>query len=217
VNLEYLLAVSFGLGVAGITTQVLKAPVRDLASRVKALEPETIRAYISAKPQSISDIVKSKLFLANGSRLERALFELPEVIDLLVVQLRAGDGIYRSFESVIPRCEGELAKEFSSVLSAVEFGAAFGEQIKSVSVAIPQPQVIEFTNKIVLALERGTPLALMLGELAESARAEIRNRLLRQAGKNETRMLIPLVFLILPITVLFAIYPSLELLNFGFI
>ena len=48
-------------------------------------------------------------------------------------------------------------------------------------------------------------------------REEIKNRLLEQAGKNETRMLIPLVFLILPVTVLFAIYPSLELLNFGFI
>jgi tight adherence protein C len=86
-----------------------------------------------------------------------------------------------------------------------------------VSAAIPQPQVIELTNKIVLALDRGTPLATMLSELGDSARAEIRNRLFRQAGKNETRMLIPLVFLILPITVLFAIYPSLELLNFGFI
>jgi tight adherence protein C len=57
----------------------------------------------------------------------------------------------------------------------------------------------------------------MLSELGDSARAEIKNRLLRQAGKNETGMLVPLVFLILPITVLFAIYPSLELLNFGFI
>jgi tight adherence protein C len=57
----------------------------------------------------------------------------------------------------------------------------------------------------------------MLSEQGVSVREEIKSRLLKQAGKNETRMLIPLVFLILPITVLFAIYPSLELLNFGFI
>jgi tight adherence protein C len=57
----------------------------------------------------------------------------------------------------------------------------------------------------------------MLSEQALSVREEIKSRLLRQAGRNETRMLIPLVFLILPATVLFAIYPSLELLNFGFI
>jgi tight adherence protein C len=75
----------------------------------------------------------------------------------------------------------------------------------------------EFANKIVMSLARGTPLAKMLEDQAVSARAEIRNRLLRQAGKNETRMLVPLVFLILPVIVLFAIYPSLKLLNFGFI
>jgi hypothetical protein len=33
----------------------------------------------------------------------------------------------------------------------------------------------------------------------------------------ETKMLVPLVFLILPVIVLFAIYPSLKLLNFGFL
>jgi tight adherence protein C len=56
----------------------------------------------------------------------------------------------------------------------------------------------------------------MIREQAASARSEIRNELLTQAGRNETRMLIPLVFLILPITVLFAIYPSLQLLNINY-
>jgi tight adherence protein C len=149
--------------------------------------------------------------------LEKALFELPEIVDLLVVSLRSGDGIFRSFEKVVPRCEGELARELTRVLRGVEYGAPFGDELRSVAISLPHPQVTEFVNKVVMSLQRGTPLAQMLRELSESVRAEIRNRLLRQAGKNETRMLVPLVFLILPITVLFAIYPSLELLNFGFI
>ena len=206
-----------GAGVAGLLTQFLNSPVLNLASRVRVTEPVTSRTDFRDFYRRLMEIAKTALSSANKSKLDRALFELPEVVDLLVVHLRAGDGIYRSFAAVVPRCEGELANQLSRVLLAVQFGAAFGEQVKSVSDAIPQPQVIEFTNKISLALERGTPLAAMLTELAESARAEIKNRLLRQAGKNETRMLIPLVFLILPITVLFAIYPSLELLNFGFI
>jgi tight adherence protein C len=216
-NLEYLLATAFGVGVAGLVSHFLKMPILELANRVKAFEPETKAKAARYSPTEMSRTLKSLLFSANRSRLDRALFELPEIVDLLVVHLRAGDGIYRAFASVVPRCEGELAKALSEVLIAVKFGAAFGVQLRTVSLAIPQPQVIEFTNKIVLALERGTPLALMLSELGGSARAEIKNRLLRQAGKNETRMLVPLVFLILPITVLFAIYPSLELLNFGFI
>jgi tight adherence protein C len=216
-NLEYLLAVVFGVGVSGVVASFAKAPVASLSSRVQA--PEEIFRTTSSFPmvQNFGELFRARISSANKAKLARALFELPEVLDLLVVNLRAGDGIYRSFSSVVPKCEGELAKELTRVLRAVQFGAAFGDEIKTVAISIPQPQVIEFTNKIALALERGTPLAQMLSELSASTRAEIRNMLLRQAGKNETRMLIPLVFLILPITVLFAIYPSLELLNFGFI
>lgn len=216
-NLEYFLAVSFGLGVAGLVSQKMSAPALDLASRVKVSEPETKNLRFQFSGRGIRDALKIAIRSADKARLDRALFELPEIVDLLVLYLRAGDGIYRGLAAIIPRCEGELARELSRVLKAVQFGAALGEQIKSVSIAIPQPQVSEFTNKLALALERGTPLAQVLSELSDSARAELRNRLLRQAGKNETRMLIPLVFLILPITVLFAIYPSLELLNFSFI
>lgn len=216
-NLEYLLAVVFGVGVSGVVASFAKAPVASLSSRVQA--PEEVFRTTSSFPmvQNFGELFRARISSANKAKLARALFELPEVLDLLVVNLRAGDGIYRSFSSVVPKCEGELAKELTRVLRAVQFGAAFGDEIKTVAISIPQPQVIEFTNKIALALERGTPLAQMLSELSASTRAEIRNMLLRQAGKNETRMLIPLVFLILPITVLFAIYPSLELLNFGFI
>ena len=118
---------------------------------------------------------------------------------------------------MIPRCDGEIAREFSKAIKAVEYGAAFGAEIKRVAEVLPHPQVAEFVAKVSTSLERGTPLAQMLSEQALSVRDEIKSRLLRQAGRNETRMLIPLVFLILPVTVLFAIYPSLELLNFGFI
>lgn len=216
-SIEYLLAVVFGVGVSGLVASSARTPSASLTSRVQARDDFPRGKPLRSSAKSISQVLTQLLTSANKSRLDRALFELPEILDLLVVHLRAGDGIYRSLTLTVPRCEGELAKELTRVLRAVQFGAAFGEEVMTVATNIPQPQVIEFTNKLVLALERGTPLAQMLGELSVSTRAEIRNRLLRQAGKNETRMLIPLVFLILPITVLFAIYPSLELLNFGFI
>lgn len=215
-NVEFLLAASFGVGVAGLVRQTLNRSTGGLALR---LTPTPV-TFGSARDKTLFRSVEkiaTHLRALTSPRLERALFELPEIIDLLTVCLRAGDGIYRSFATVIPRCEGELASEISKVLRAVEFGAAFGVEIKQVSEALPHPQVSEFVSKVSLALERGTPLAQMLSEQGISVRDEIKNRLLRQAGKNETRMLVPLVFLILPVTVLFAIYPSLELLNFGFI
>ena len=215
-NLEFLLAVFFGLGVGGVITKTLQNNQRSLVARLTTT-PVSFHTGTKDKLRRSGTLLINQLRSETSVKLERALFELPEIIDLLVVSLRAGNGIYRSFATVIPRSEGALAKELAQVLKAVEFGAAFGSEINQVSKSLPHPQVSEFVNKVSLALERGTPLAQMLREQGVSVREEIKSRLLKQAGKNETRMLIPLVFLILPITVLFAIYPSLELLNFGFI
>jgi hypothetical protein len=44
----------------------------------------------------------------------------------------------------------------------------------------------------------------------------IRAKQLSNFSGTETRMLIPLVFLVLPITVLFAVFPSMTLLNLDF-
>jgi tight adherence protein C len=103
------------------------------------------------------------------------------------------------------------------MLAALEIGAELESELKRLAHTLPQRQIVEFSSKLTIAFRRGAPLAQMLRSLAESTRAELRNELLKQAGRNETRMLIPLVFLILPVTVLFAIYPSLQLLNIDYI
>jgi tight adherence protein C len=171
----------------------------------------------TSNAQQFFERLRRKFQAKSSQKISQALFELPEVLDLLIVSLRSGEGIYQSLQMVVPRASGELARELSKCLAAVNYGAALPDEIRKLPNALPHPQFAEFSNKIVMSLVRGTPLAKMLEDQAASARSEIRNQLLRQAGKNETKMLVPLVFLILPVIVLFAIYPSLKLLNFGFI
>jgi tight adherence protein C len=48
---------------------------------------------------------------------------------------------------------------------------------------------------------------------AYESRNQERVRLLAAAGKSEITMMIPVVFLILPVSILFALYPSLMNLN----
>jgi tight adherence protein C len=79
----------------------------------------------------------------------------------------------------------------------------------------PDRLLIELVQKLKLAIDRGTPLADALESLVETARSEFSASILARAGSSETKMLIPTVFLILPVTVLFAIYPSLSLLGSG--
>ena len=59
-----------------------------------------------------------------------------------------------------------------------------------------------------IAVERGSPLVDVVNRQVEEVRNEERSRLLEAAGKAEIALMIPVVFLILPISVLFALWPS---------
>jgi tight adherence protein C len=212
---EFLIALVFGFGVAGLIFNLKPAPVTSLDMRIRV--PVALATPTERTPINLMQSLVFRMRSLNSPKIERALFELPEIIDLLAVCLKAGDGIYQAFEKVVPRSTGQLARELGKILVAVQYGAAFSEEIKKLPNVLPHPQFQELASKVSLAINRGSPLAQMLKDQGESARSEIKNLLIRQAGRNETRMLFPLVFLILPVTVLFAIYPSLKLLNFAII
>ena len=64
-----------------------------------------------------------------------------------------------------------------------------------------------------IAIDRGTPLADVLRAQATDARDVRRRQLMETAGRREVAMLVPVVFLILPITVVFALFPGFYGLN----
>jgi tight adherence protein C len=173
-------------------------------SSVFAIEWATFRGWITRNFKS-------------RNKLKRALEELPEILEMLSVALFAGDSLFAAMARVAPRAQGVLASEFQRIFSALEVGSDLNDELADLALRLPHRQVVEFTSKLSTALRRGSPLAQMLLDQAASARSDLRNDVLRQVGRNETRMLIPLVFLILPVTVLFAIYPSLQLLNFDYL
>ena len=59
-----------------------------------------------------------------------------------------------------------------------------------------------------VAIERGTPLAEVLRAQATDVREYSKRALLEAGGRKELQMMVPVVFLILPVTVLFALYPG---------
>ena len=61
-------------------------------------------------------------------------------------------------------------------------------------------------------MQRGTPLAEVLRAQAQDVREEGRRALMEAGGRKEIAMMVPVVFLILPVTVLFAVFPGLHLL-----
>ena len=66
-----------------------------------------------------------------------------------------------------------------------------------------------FVQGLVVAIERGTPLAEVLRAQAADVREVGKRALLEAGGRKEISMMVPVVFLLLPVTVLFALYPGL--------
>ena len=77
------------------------------------------------------------------------------------------------------------------------------------------PAVSRAVDHLVAAIDRGAPLAQVLHAQALDAREDAKRSLIERAGRNEIAMLVPLVFLILPLSVLFAVFPGIFLLRLG--
>jgi tight adherence protein C len=71
-----------------------------------------------------------------------------------------------------------------------------------------------FVDGMVIAVERGTPLAEVLRAQAQDVREDGRRAVMDAGGKKEIAMMVPVVFLVLPITVLFAVFPGFAFLQF---
>ena len=76
------------------------------------------------------------------------------------------------------------------------------------------PPLARFLDGMAVAIERGTPLADVLRAQAADVRALGKRQLMETGGKKEIAMMVPVVFLVLPVTVLFAVFPGFAFLRF---
>jgi tight adherence protein C len=150
------------------------------------------------------------------SRLARISAELPTVLEFMSLSLSAGEGILDSIQRVGRVGSGELSREFRSVVSSVHTGIPLAFALAELAGRVDLPALTRCVEQLTAALERGAPLAEVLRAQAQDARDEAKRSLLEVAGKKEVAMLVPLVFLILPLSVLFAIFPGIFVLQAGF-
>jgi len=150
------------------------------------------------------------------ARLARMESELPTVLEFLTLSLSAGEGILDAIRRVSRASSGELAAELAGVIAEVNTGVPFAESITRVAADLQLPPFTRCVDQLTGALDRGTPLVEVLRAQAQDSRDDAKRALLEVAGKKEVAMLVPLVFLILPTTIAFAIFPGIVVLQMGF-
>jgi tight adherence protein C len=148
-------------------------------------------------------------------REERLLAELPTIAELLALAVAAGESPPAALERVATTARGELAAEIRRMVAEVRAGAPVTTALTALADRSGLPPLSRFAEGVVVALERGTPLADVLRAQARDVREAGRRSLLEAGGRKEILMMVPVVFLVLPVTVVFAVFPSLATLRIG--
>lgn len=164
----------------------------------------------------ISGVAGADWFLSHraNKREERMLTEFPTVAELLALAVGAGEGAVGALERVCRLSRGELSDELRRCLADARAGASLQVALQGLADRTGLMSLTRFVDGIVIAVERGTPLADVLRAQAQDVREEGRRLIMEAGGKKEIAMMVPVVFLVLPVTVLFAIYPGFSFLNF---
>ena len=142
------------------------------------------------------------------SRERRILAEFPTVAELLALAVAAGESPTAALDRVVRRSGGELSADLERVLAAIRTGEPVGAAFDRMAATTGLPLVARFAQGIAVAVERGTPLADVLHAQAADVREAGRRELIEVAARKEVFMMVPVVFLVLPITVLFAFWPG---------
>jgi tight adherence protein C len=150
------------------------------------------------------------------ARARRLIDELPVVLEFLAMSLSAGEGMIDALRRASTVGRGELSGEFGGVVGRVSAGGSVVGELRALADDLDVPPIGRALEQLIGALERGAPIAEVLRAQAQDAREDERARLLESVGKTEVRMLVPLVLVILPATVILAIWPGIMVLRLGF-
>ena len=162
-------------------------------------------AYFLVDRRLSGDLVRYRLSLEN---------EFAAIIEMLTLSLSAGETPLAALARISRHSRSSMAREFATVIESVKSGTSFHVALDALGRRIDSVIIRRFVDALITAMLRGAPLIDVLQRHAAEARENQRNILMNKAGKAEISMMIPVVFLILPVSVLFALWPSLTHLNF---
>ncbi|MDO5633909.1 MAG: type II secretion system F family protein [Micrococcus sp.] len=201
------------LAVAGAVVSVVAAVALVNAGTVNPFFAAVLVMLLT----SLSALARDSLLTSSvKARRRRMLTEFPSIAELFALSISAGESTTGALERIATMARGDLAFEFTRTLREMRAGASLAHALRDCSQRIQLPPVTRFVDGVLVAIERGTPLADVVRAQAQDVREMSKRELMESAGRKEIQMMFPLVFGILPLTVVFAVFPGITLMNVGF-
>jgi tight adherence protein C len=139
--------------------------------------------------------------------------ELPIMIQFLTLLISSGISPLRALQIFASRTSSNISRRVQAIVDDVMSGLPISAAIDNFVRSADTSGARRFGNTLIVAIERGSPLTPILSALVRDCRVDSKNAMLRKAGKSEILLMVPVVFLLLPISVLFALFPSISQLR----
>ncbi|MCW2846827.1 MAG: type secretion system family protein [Marmoricola sp.] len=130
-----------------------------------------------------------------SEKLQRAL---PDAIDLLTISVESGLGFDAACAQVARNTEGPLADEFARMLQEMQIGRGRSEALRSLADRTNLPDLRQFVSAMVQADAFGIPVGQVLRVQSAEIRVKRRQWAEEMAQKVPVKILVPLIFCILP-------------------
>jgi len=132
------------------------------------------------------------------NRAEELQRALPDAIDLLTISVESGLGFDAAVAQVARNTDGPLAEEFSRMLQEMQIGRGRTDALRSMAERTDLPDLRSFVSAMVQADSFGIPIAQVLRVQSSEIRVKKRQWAEEMAQKVPVKILIPLIFCILP-------------------
>lgn len=176
---------------------------------------DRVLPLVPGRPVAVAKPKIASRFRYKRPRPSQFLDQLPEFLRFLGLCLSNSMSLMQSLRWLGKHMTGTLADLVSDLVAEVELGADISQELEK-WLQLDDSALSELATRLIFSIERGTPISQMLAEQSDSVGYQLTELRLAKSNSSETKMLVPLIFLILPMTVLLASYPSLAGLNLTF-
>jgi tight adherence protein C len=139
--------------------------------------------------------------------------ELPGALDLIGLCVSAGMSVPTALERIAMSGVGELSDECRVIVAEIGLGISVSDALRASDARVGHEGWSRVVDHLMTARQYGTPLIEIIRSLADDEQQAAGRRMLESASAKETLMMFPLVFAILPVTVVMAVFPGLTALG----
>jgi tight adherence protein C len=154
-------------------------------------------------------IPNALLYSKGARRQEQIQKELPDVLDLMSVSMRAGLSFDGAMSKVTMASDGALAAEFGRVLQELRLGRGRTSVLRDMLKRTSVDDLHYVVQALIQASDLGIPVAEVLTSQGAEMRTRRKQRAEERAQKITIKILFPTLFCIFPVIMIAVIVPAL--------